>query len=314
MKNSVYCITGGSGFLGKHLISSLALDPELRIKYLSRGSKDIFPGFDNVDLYTGDLLEKDSLKGFLEPNSILINLAYLKNNNETKNLEAVDNLITHAQVCKIRKMIHCSTAVVVGRSLEENIDEMTRCKPHSDYEKTKHKIEVFLLGQNTKKVPITILRPSAIFGKHGANLKKIIEDIRSSSKITSYLRKSLYSDRSLGLVCVDNVVGSIAFLAATDKKIDGEVFIISDDEYSANKYLHVSEIIENLFNIKPLSLKLLPIPEFFYGVFFRLLGKSDISRKRSYNCQKIKKIGFEKTSLFSDELNNYVQWYKDGLR
>lgn len=63
----------------------------------------------------GDLLNASSLSRFLEPGSVVFNLAYLSNRSGKDNLQAARNL---AEVCfkaGIHRLIHVSTAGVVCR-------------------------------------------------------------------------------------------------------------------------------------------------------------------------------------------------------
>ena len=73
----------------------------------------------------------------------------------------------------IKRLIHCSTAVVAGRVNDNIVTEQTECNPRTEYEKTKYQIEQILTQKARNHFPLTILRPTAVFGENGKNLLKL---------------------------------------------------------------------------------------------------------------------------------------------
>jgi nucleoside-diphosphate-sugar epimerase len=80
----------------------------------------------NLSVIYGDLLDIKTLRIFVEAGCIVVNLAYLNGCSEEKNLAAVYNLMEIAAQAKIRRLIHCSTAVVSGRVNINWVTENTR--------------------------------------------------------------------------------------------------------------------------------------------------------------------------------------------
>ena len=87
------CLTGGTGFVGSHLLELLEQEPEVKVKVLSRKQADMPYHADHVQVFLGDLLDSNSLVRFLEPDSITINLAYMSNRLPEDNIEAGLNLV-----------------------------------------------------------------------------------------------------------------------------------------------------------------------------------------------------------------------------
>ena len=119
------CLTGGTGFVGSHLLELLEQEPEVKVKVLSRKQADMPYHADHVQVFLGDLLDSNSLVRFLEPDSITINLAYMSNRLPEDNIEAGLNLARACAKVGVAHLIHVSSAVVVGRTAETVITEKT---------------------------------------------------------------------------------------------------------------------------------------------------------------------------------------------
>ena len=114
----------------------------------------------------------------------------------------------------------------------------------------------------------------------------------------------------MNLVYIDNVVSSIAFLIDTDKKIDREIFIASDDEYPSNNYRNIEQYLMKSFGYKNYLLPHVPLPFFILIFLLKLAGKSNLNPTSVYDCQKLLRAGFKKPVLFKEGLAYFTDWYK----
>ncbi|MBV1952483.1 MAG: NAD-dependent epimerase/dehydratase family protein, partial [Cycloclasticus sp.] len=208
--------------------------------------------------------------------------------------------------------VHCSTAVVVGDVAENIIDEGSQCNPRTPYERTKLEMERLLLNKGDASFEVVVLRPTAVFGARGRNLVKLADSLTLGNPVINYFKSCVFNKRSLNLVCVDNVVAAMVFLGETDRKVDKEVFIISDDNSVCNNYLDV----ENLL-IKKLLLKAYPIPRislpfFLFGVLLKLVGKPQSNPLVKFSDQKLTSFGFIKPIDFEQGVNKFVDWYQSN--
>jgi nucleoside-diphosphate-sugar epimerase len=89
----------------------------------------------------GDLREPESLRGFLEQGCTVVNLVYLRDVGEGENIAAITNLLEACKSANMRRLVHCSTADVVGRVLDNLVTESTPCRPVTEYGITKLKME-----------------------------------------------------------------------------------------------------------------------------------------------------------------------------
>lgn len=296
-------VIGASGFIGEHLLNALSTRKDIEIRVLVHRNKA------NAHMHTryieGDLLEQDSLDALLSNNCTVINLAYLGQDN----LKAMDNLAIACVKNQVRRLIHCSTAVVVGKTNCDWVTESTPCAPTSEYEQTKLSMEEILLEKARGKFEVTILRPTAVFGPGGKNLVKLANELLNGSRRLSYMKSCLFNRRSMNLVCVENVVAALVFLLSAEN-IDREVFIISDDDSHINNYRDIENRLLDNFGVSYPFPRVF-VPEIFLGSLLRLVGKSQINPSIKYSDQKLASIGFKKTRILKVALDEFAVWYKN---
>lgn len=303
------CILGGSGFLGSHLLHALA-GQELRVKVLSRQGVWFRSFHAAAEIVQGNLLDSESLVRFFEPDSLVINLAYLKDRSCSDNLRAAANLAEACAKVGVSRLLHVSTATVVGRASGDVVTEGTPCRPVTEYEKNKLEIERMLLGRLPGRCGITVLRPTEVFGGGGEGLVRLAAQVRDSSWIVR-LQCMLFGRRRMHMIYVDNVVAAILFLAFAGNSVDGECFFVSDDELEQNTYEGVVRMLADAFGVShPRCSRWAPSLDVF-SCLLRLAGRSDTSPRRVYCCDKLSRVGFRRPVPFEDGVRLFVEWLKN---
>lgn len=306
-------IIGASSFIGGHLLKHLSRQ-SVRIKILLRNTQ---PNFDQaseaqLQFFKGDLQQADSLARLIEPDDTVINLAYLALGTKAENLEAMENL---ARVCadkKIKRLIHCSTAVVAGSTLADQIQETTPCLPCTNYQVTKFAIEQLLLSYQSQ-YEVVILRPTAVFGPEGKNLLKLAQDLLYGPRLKNYLKSCVLGKRRMNLVYVGNVVAAIIFLLEKENLGNERVFLISEDENNQNNYTDIEFFLRTKFH-QPHYFPRIRIPGFFFQLICYLLGKNKINPRQIFLMKNLSKIGFKNLYTFEDGLTLFVKWYLSTQR
>lgn len=306
---NVIAITGATGFIGLHLLDHLAHQKDIQIRILiHRNINNKILNRDNIIYVEGDLLKFETLNKLIVPGCTVVNLVYLRDCSKQENLSAIANLAEVCAKAKIKRFIHCSTAVIAGRVPNKVIDENTECNPISEYEITKLAVEKILLEKYGSSFEVVILRPTAIFGSGGKNLIKLANDLRYGNRIINYLKSCLFNYRKMNLVYIDNVVSAIVFLININKKMEREIFIVSDDEYHDNNYRDVEQFLMRGFGYKDYLLPRVLLPFFILIFLLKLAGKSNLNP--TYDCQKLLRAGFKKPVLFEEGLVCFTDWYK----
>jgi nucleoside-diphosphate-sugar epimerase len=252
----------------------------------------------------GDLGNKEDVRRFLIEGAVLINLAYLKD--PEQNLTATANLIGEARSIGLKRIVHCSTATVAGDVSVSEVDESTRARPSSDYERVKKRIEDSYLEADWLGGGVAILRPTAVFGEGGLNPNKILRDL-GRSRWEAALRLSFFHARTLNLVSVENVVGAILFLAGKKEGPSGSIFIVSDDDAPSNNYAGVAHrfFLKRGERMPPY----VPLPTALLKELLRVAGRSNSDPIRKYSSAKLRAAGWKPAVEFEVALDLYIDWF-----
>jgi nucleoside-diphosphate-sugar epimerase len=304
---------GASGYIGKNFVEALLKLGIYRMKLLSRSTDQKMAGADyNVEVFKGDLREPESLHGFLERDCTVINLVYLWGESEAVNLEAMANLLDACKAAGIRRLIHCSTAAVVGRATDDLITEDTPCHPVTEYGVTKLKVEQAIIVAARDCFDVAILRPTSVFGPEGNPLKKLASDLVSGSRLSNYLKSCLFGKRRMNLVSVANVVCAIIFIMRRDEDFCGEIFIVSDDDSPTNNFIDVEKFLMSEFRINTYAIPRIPLPLWLLGFLLGAMGRNNINPYCNYDPEKLLSFGFKRAVTFETALAEYAAWYRSS--
>ena len=155
-------ITGGTGFVGRHLIARLlSLGEQARI--LARGSADI-PG---AELVQGDLTDPSSFAGYLKGCHAVIHLVGIiresgRNTFRRIHVLGTQNVVEACKEAGVTRLLHMS-------ALGARPDAASR------YHRSKWKAEEIVRGSGLEA---TIFRPSVIFGAGNAFIPQIRDLLR----------------------------------------------------------------------------------------------------------------------------------------
>jgi dihydroflavonol-4-reductase len=151
-------LLGSSGFVGQHLLEALEAQ--------------------NLPVYApprseADLSDTAALGRVLESNDIVINAAGYANATDTTpegkvrfdavNVQGVRHLVEAGRQKNIAQLIHLSSVAAMGRWDRPMVNETMLREPLSPYAKSKRQGEIIL--ESYRDVPITILRPTSVFGE-----------------------------------------------------------------------------------------------------------------------------------------------------
>jgi nucleoside-diphosphate-sugar epimerase len=277
-------VTGGTGFLGSHLIYQLVQNGE-KVKALKRNGSSFemihrvfsFLGengeksLNQIEWVEGDLLDIYSLEDFLEDVDIIYHCGALvsfqhadKKRMQKVNIEGTANLVNAALNKNIKKFCHVSSIAAIGRADNEDvIDEDMAWKSsraNSSYAVSKYGAEREVWRGVEEGLNAVIVNPSVILGP-GELKSGIASMIRMVRKGFGF-----YTQGVNGFVDVRDVAK--AMIALSDRDISGQRFIISTQnlmyrqifnwiaeyfekpkpKYPAGKWM--SEIAWRLFHIR----------------------------------------------------------------
>lgn len=306
-------ITGATGFLGRHLVSECILQDRFKLRLLMR-NRNAFEHLSNdkVSIYEGDLLKPDSLTDFLQPDSTLIHLAYI-DNDWNANIEAVSNLIKAVKQSGVKRVVHCSTAVVIGFHAKGVVTEETMPAPKGEYQQTKYRIEEILRTELTPNVELAILRPTEIIGPGGRGLHAMIKRLHNERSYKNFIYHCILKSRRFNYVSVYNVVAVLILLASSPIMQTGEIYNVSDDDDADNNYAAVEKIIKSNLNYKHEYSFDIGLPRSFLSLLFKILP-SFSPPNRVYSHTKISSLGYRKVTTLHSTISEIVSWEVNSAR
>ena len=166
-------LTGGSGFIGNHLIQYLKNDYEITVLDINK------PNSDQVTFIKGDIHDTKLLRDSVPNHEIIIHLAASVGVKSTEadpiltlntNLLGTKNLLEICSECNIKKFIFSSSSEVYGEPTKIPIDESQIPMPITTYGVSKLAAEEYVKAYGTKSgFKYSILR---FFNATGSNQSK----------------------------------------------------------------------------------------------------------------------------------------------
>jgi len=292
-------VTGGTGFVGEHLINEL-LTKNHHVNALSRKTQE----GTNTELkwYTGDLNDEQSLELFLSDCEIVINCAGEISNSdnfERNNVNGVKILYKASVDAGLSLFIQLSSGGIYLEPSEGEITEESELSAYNEYEKSKIAAEEWLINQYDIKT--VILRPTTIYGSKMPN-----ESLRSL--FSAILNKRFFfiggKKATSCYISVDNVVSAIV------KVIDSKALLIKDqkhcDAYNLSHDMYYIDFLNLAAKALKVDLTVFRVPLSF---ILALLWVNDAS----FNIElpltsKRAKTLARKSTFSSRKFENYFSW------
>lgn len=318
-------VTGGTGFIGSHLIKHL-LDQGHQVRALARDeAKAHRLGLLGVDTVIGDVRDRDSLRGALSGSQLLFHIGnvsrwWLKDKRDFYriNVEGTKNVMEEAMRDGVERVVYMSSLAAIRqpRGVLSREDLERRHDFESHYARSKYLAEKEVLRMHRQEgLQAVILNPGVVIGP--CDLKTF------GRMIIDFANRRLawlpFPETIVPLVYVDDVVE--AALAAADRGRVGERYIIVGHNVSIRGAF---EILEELTGI-PAPKKTLPpmvvrLIAYFMEVkafFTKRPPKLPIDAVRAMeigaigsNDKAVRELGIEFTPL-SVAFEKALSWYRE---
>ena len=175
-------VTGGTGFIGSHLIEAL-LQAGWEVRCLSRetSSRQFLPR-DKIEIVIGDLGDRDSLKKSLDGVNTVFHLAGRIKGRRRKdffdtNRRGTKNLLESVRECAndLSRFIYVSSLSAAGPSPDGHLlTEDDGARPVSFYGESKLAAERET-ARFRDDFPIVVLRPAAVYGPRDTETLRVIK-------------------------------------------------------------------------------------------------------------------------------------------
>lgn len=302
-------IFGASGFVGTHLRRLLADWPG-EVTLVTRSTIRAEAAERVVQ---GDLAAPGALAGDLPRGAVVINLAYDAAGGHDANLRLADGLATICASIGATRLVHVSTAMVVGLVDRFPVTEQTTCRPRTPYQRSKLEVEARLRERLADGPPVLVLRPTAVFGPGGLNLRKLVTDLTTRPPYENYLRACLFGSRPMNLVPVETVVASVLF-AITAPAGGAVTWIVADDEVPENNFRDVEDAMRRVLEVRRLPLPVVPVPAAILTGVLKAAGRLSFEPRTTFSSAALTTAGFVRPVTFRDALRDYGEHARDHLR
>jgi UDP-glucose 4-epimerase len=258
-------VTGGSGFVGKHLLKKLQ-NKGYEITCLLRENGNSVKGFTNIN--ESELINSDLT---LDAVIHLAGLAHISSQKAAKkklcfeqsNNELTFRVVELAKSKNVKIFINLSSiAVVAGSSSKQIIDDYFGGLPRSPYAQSKYQGERHVKTLKQNNCLAVSLRPPLIIGLGAkGNWAKLI---RIASTKLPLPFKEINNQRSL--LSIDDLCDRIITILSQDPTIDksGEYCIASSPPLS------ISEIIHEIRAAHMEADRMFPVPSFVWKAIYKV--------------------------------------------
>ncbi len=318
-------VTGASGFVGSHLVD-LLIEKDYEVRCITRKTSNLrWLEGKLIKNYSCGLFDEEGLKVALKDANILYHVAgvvksktkegYYKGNvKTTRNLLAVLLDVNP----DIERVVIVSSQVACGPSSGGNaITENSKPQPITTYGRSKLAQEE-LAKEYSSNLPITIVRPSSVYGERDTEIYLIFRSYKRGLMILIGFDK-----KEVSLIHVKDLVDGI-YLASINAKAINQTYFISSKEYYNWKQL--GEVIGRVMDKKAFTLKiphpvgyLIAATAQFFALFSTKAATLNLEKAKDFvqnhwTCDITKaenELGFKPQVSLDEGIKRTIEWYRE---
>jgi dihydroflavonol-4-reductase len=320
----VALVTGASGFTGSHLVRAL-VQAGSRVRVLVRSASRASATLpDGVEIMVGESDDRAAIARAVAGSDVVYHLAAAYR--EAKftdqyywdvNVGFTSLLLDAAQKAGVGRFVHCSTVGVMSHIANPPADEQHPHQPGDIYQYTKSEAEkLALAAQAQRGIPVTVARPTAIYGPGDTRLLKMFRLIANGRFVMLGFRDIYYH-----MVHVDDLVSGLRLLGEHPRAV-GEVFILGGERYY--KLRAIVELIAQAVGTRPPRWRLPAWPFQVAGTVCERIciplgieppiyrRRVDFfTKSRAFTIEKAKRVlGYAPKIDLETGIRATVQWYR----
>ena len=323
-------ITGGNGFVGRHLVTALQQrGDEVRVLALPEEDTCVLEEH-GVDVHRGDIRSPSTLVAAMDGADAVLHLAAMMDvwrpfaDYHAVNVTGTENVCRVALAAGVGRLVHMSSSSVYGMALGRPADEGFPLLPFPDpYPLTKAAGDRLVYRLVRKEgLAAVIVRPDQIFGPGDhMHFGRMADRLRSGTSVIVGA-----GDNALPLVYVSDVVQGL-LLALDEKRAVGEAYNVTNDHPLTQKQL--LQAIARAVGARPPRVHM-PYRALYAAGFAaeRLAGHGSSSRRppitrlgvafagtdNRYGIGKARReLGYSPCVDLEDGVRRTARWYREAM-
>ena len=318
-------VTGGTGFVGSHLVEDLLASKKYdEIRCLVRSSEKWLKGM-NVTVVKGDLDNYHAISDALDGVDVIFHIAGLTKAPRNKdftaaNVDATENLLRIAQKKGITNFVILSSLAAVGPSKGTALTEKAPLRPVSMYGNSKKRMEVMIEKTALENDSVKIIRPPAVYGPREADIYTFFKSYKLG--FCPMVGDGNYP--KLSLVYVKDLTDGI--MKAAEKTTPGTHTYFMGGEMDAYNWNQISSVTGQVLGKKPLTLKLKPnwvrkvasvieTGASFFGKYPVVNKEKASEMVEEWVCSSrkaIKELNYSPSTTLEEGISRTLRWYKNN--
>jgi len=270
-------VTGAAGFIGSHVVdAALAAGYEVRATDLPNADFSYLRSL-GVEIVPGDLIDPDDVERMVQGVDHIIMVAAVFDHSKTREFLERANVGSRRIMCKaalkaeLKTVVEFSSCDIYGSHKQQPIREDFPPRPDNHYAVTKVLAEREALRfQRDHGLPVTVIRPTAVYGPRGIYTASLFVGIPCLLRETGLKKMPLPTGGFVNnLVHVEDIARAAVFLLNRPEAV-GRAFNVADKTHIAfGDMIHLLLRAVGMETVElPLRLPRLPI---------KLLAKSGMA-------------------------------------
>ncbi|MBR9974751.1 MAG: NAD-dependent epimerase/dehydratase family protein [Bacteroidetes bacterium] len=321
----IIALTGGSGFIGSHLVDRMIQEGH-EVRTLVRRSSNLrWLEGKPVQLVEGDVRDAASLEALLRGADYVYHIAGVvkartREDYYDGNVRATENMLegTKQFAPNARRFLYVSSQTVAGPSpsLDRPVCEEDEPQPLTTYAKSKLAAEHAVRAAGDS-LPWTIVRPPAMYGPRDTEIFIYFQAL--SRRLQSLIG---FDDKRLSLLHSDDLVTGMVLAAEADISVGKTYYIASSEFYS---WTRVGRVTADIMGTRALTVRIPHSLVYTIAAFaqnFAAMQRKaatlniekarDITR-RYWTCDISKaqrELGYTQRIGIEEGIRDTVEWYR----
>ena len=232
LKGKKIFVTGGTGFIGSHLVEHLvtkySADVHVLVRNFTKASRiSRFP----VKMFQGNILDKTAIANAMKGCEYVFHCAHGNTGSPVQqkevNIKGTENVLEESLRQNVKRVVHMSTISVYGETKDGDLNELSPRKYSKEvYGDSKLEAEKIALYYFKKfGLPVSIIQPTIVYGPFAPSWTiGLINRLKKGRIILVEDGKGLCNT-----VFIEDVIQAL-ILAALKERAIGETFLISAEE------------------------------------------------------------------------------------